>query len=60
MEGRLETELSTVAILETPSDGKRKHKEESHVSVSPMELAQEECLGGAAGNNLIPSLLLQA
>lgn len=46
MEGRLETELSTVGILETPSEGKRKQKE-SHLNVSPMELGS----GGMPGRD---------
>lgn len=33
MEGGLETELSTMGILETPSKGKRKPKEETNLNV---------------------------
>lgn len=34
MERRLETDLSTMGILETPSEGKGEHKEETHLNVS--------------------------
>lgn len=34
MEERLETELSTMGILETSSEGERRHKEETQLDVS--------------------------